>query len=117
MSALVAALTAGAVVAAVAWSTYVEVRAARSRALHRAELALHRHQLRITLRRTEDLVARAEAATADDSTDAPDCACERCARLTVAVALREHTAPWMVPIVVGDAVPRQLGFAVRWGQG
>ena len=108
-------------VAGVAGMVVLEAGAARSRAFHRRELALHRQQLRITLARTEQLVARAEAAVRDDSDDdeadggAPSrCACPGCAHLAIAVALRERMAPWRVPIVVGD-VPRQAGFALRWG--
>jgi len=107
-------------VAGVAGMVVLEARAARSRAFHRRELALHRQQLRITLARTEQLVARAEAAVRDDRDDEADggapsrCACPGCAHLAIALALREHTAPWRVPILVGD-VPRQAGFALRWG--
>lgn len=107
-------------VAGVAGMVVLEASAARSRAHHRRELALHRQQLRITLARTEQLVARAEAASRDEGDDEADggvpssCACPGCAHLAIAVALRERTAPWRVPILVGD-VPRQAGFALRWG--
>lgn len=112
----------GALVAAgLAGLVLIEREAARSRARHRGELALHRHQLRITLARSERLAARVEdlvervEASEPDAAEGPDCACERCAHLTIALALREHTAPWVVPIAAGAGVPRQVGLAVRWG--
>ena len=104
--------------------TLTERRARRSRDAFVGELAIHRHQLRVTLRRAEDQVARVEAVAAavcaegyalDDAPDA--CGCERCGRLAVALELRERTAPWIVPVVVSAHAPRRAGFAVRWGRG
>lgn len=122
MSAATLLALIGALIAAgLAGLALIERRAARSRARHQGELALHRHQLRITLARSERLAARVEdmigraEASEPDAAEGTDCTCERCAHLTIALALREHTAPWVVPIAVGVGVPRRVGLAVRWG--